>query len=73
MARIIKDKSSGCPDDYLLVVTPKDDSVAWVKVGNDVIYIRKDVDGTLVVRVMPDDDSDTLYGEVIVNPVGEAL
>lgn len=73
MARIIKDKSSGCVDDHLLVVNPKDDSVAWVKVDKDVVYIRKEADGTLVVRVMPDDGSDTLYGEITVNPFGEAL
>lgn len=44
MARIIKDKSSGCVDDHLLVVNPKDDSVAWVKVDKDVVYIRKEAD-----------------------------
>ncbi|MDD5394837.1 MAG: hypothetical protein PHE17_17605 [Thiothrix sp.] len=68
MASIIKDPGSECADDHILVVEDPDsfDNLAWVKVGADVVYIRKDADGTLVVRAMPDDGSDALYGEIVV-------
>ncbi|MDD5394308.1 MAG: hypothetical protein PHE17_14940 [Thiothrix sp.] len=75
MASIIKDPDSNCADDHILVIEDPDsfDNLAWVKVGADVVYIRKDADGTLVVRAMRDDDSDTLHGEIIVPHHGETL
>lgn len=68
MASIIRDPDSACSDDHLFIVDDGD-TIAWVKVGDELVYIRRDGDGTLIVRVMPDnDDMDALYGEIIVPP-----
>lgn len=68
MALIIQDPDSECSNDHVFMVDDGD-TIAWVKVGKNLVYLRKDSDGTLIVRTMPDDGSDTLYGEIIVPPI----